>query len=137
MTTKRGPYKRKHNLDATERKCNMCEEVKSIDRFPPVRYNAKGYAVIDARCYDCRKPAKRTFDLSSKYNLTDQEFEAIVLAQNNRCLLCDTELTKPHVDHCHSTGRVRGILCYHCNVGLGHFKDNPEVLARAIQYLST
>lgn len=137
MTIKRGPYKRKHDLNASERKCNICSEVKSTDRFPPVRRNSKGYTVVDARCYDCRKPGKRTFDLSSKYGITDQEFETMLTGQNNRCLICLSEFAdKPHVDHCHTTGRVRGILCYHCNVGLGHFKDDTQALQRAIEYLS-
>lgn len=39
------------------------------------------------------------------------------------------------VDHCHTTGKIRGLLCGGCNVGLGHFKDNPEYLANAIEYL--
>lgn len=51
-----------------------------------------------------------------------------------RCRICKS-LEHLILDHCHITGEVRGTLCHHCNVGLGHFKDNPEFLRRAAEYL--
>lgn len=61
-------------------------------------------------------------------------------AQDNRCAICGTDEPGGRgdgfvVDHCHSTGRIRGLLCSACNTGLGLFKDNAETLAKAIKYL--
>lgn len=57
-------------------------------------------------------------------------------AQNGRCLICGEGSRRLEIDHCHTTGRVRGLLCIYCNTGLGRFKDNPALLARAIAYLT-
>lgn len=77
-----------------------------------------------------------------KYGLTLGARDAMVAEQTGRCAICAVELgpfgTASHsacVDHCHASGAVRGILCSRCNKGLGHFRDRPEVLERAAQYL--
>ena len=69
------------------------------------------------------------------YGMTVEEYRLRIEAQQNRCLLCQDELVKPFVDHCHDLGHVRGILCSRCNSGLGFFRDNPDTLRRAIRYL--
>lgn len=58
-------------------------------------------------------------------------------AQGGMCAVCvqPLSISKSHVDHDHGTGGVRGILCFNCNGGLGQFKDDPERLRRAAQYL--
>ncbi|MFB9187251.1 endonuclease VII domain-containing protein [Dactylosporangium sucinum] len=60
----------------------------------------------------------------------------MLASQGGRCLICREPMTLPAVDHDHATGAVRGILCRPCNSGLGFFKDNPEILSRAIEYLT-
>lgn len=70
--------------------------------------------------------------LKSKYNLTAAEVEQQFIRQNKRCYGCMTplEFAQICIDHCHVTGRVRGILCNHCNWSLGHAKDNSQTLRR-------
>ena len=70
---------------------------------------------------------------SSKYGLTEAEYK--VLASHGACMICDEPLATPNIDHDHTTGEVRGVLCRSCNLGLGYFRDDAEKLARAIAYL--
>ena len=60
-------------------------------------------------------------------------------AQGYTCAICKTSEPRGrnsfHVDHCHTTKVVRGPLCHHCNIGIGNFKEDVEILLRVIQYL--
>ena len=76
--------------------------------------------------------------LKRRYNITVEEKQQMILAQNNRCAICNDIFTGiPNVDHCHSTNKIRGILCWRCNFVLGRVKDNIDVLQNAITYLKT
>lgn len=84
------------------------------------------------------KNVLKKYHLKSKYNLTTEERDNIFESQNHCCAICKTTCPTKNgwnVDHCHINNNVRGILCYHCNVGLGNFKDNIEALKEAIIYL--
>jgi hypothetical protein len=75
-----------------------------------------------------------------RYGITYSEYKSMLASQNFKCLLCDIEQKdarqgKLVVDHNHKTGEVRGLLCHNCNCALGHFKDNIDVLNKAITYL--
>jgi len=71
-----------------------------------------------------------------KRKLNDVEKQAFYDRQCNRCPICQDYLKDgSHVDHCHKTGRIRGILCPRCNTGLGKFHDSPAILWAAIHYL--
>ena len=77
--------------------------------------------------------------LKRKYGITFIEFKEMFELQESKCKICSKELEllakTTHVDHCHSSGKVRGILCNSCNVTLGHVKDNILILENAIKYL--
>jgi hypothetical protein len=74
-----------------------------------------------------------------KYGLTREDYHAMLAAQRGCCAICERPLVvegkKTHVDHCHDTDVVRGLLCARCNTGLGAFEDNPDLLERAVAYL--
>lgn len=71
------------------------------------------------------------------YGITPEEYQKLVDEQNGVCKICSgTDSGRPlSVDHCHKTKRIRGLLCTRCNLGLGYFKDEPERLRRAAEYL--
>ncbi len=75
-------------------------------------------------------------DLNAKYGISIDEYNAMATKQNNRCAICLKEPKVLYVDHCHKTGVIRGLLCNKCNLGLGRFDDDAELVQRAFKYLS-
>lgn len=71
------------------------------------------------------------------YNLTLEQIDELLAKQDYKCILCSRSLkeSKREIDHDHKTGKVRGILCYRCNTGLGHFNDDPIFLEKVVKYL--
>jgi hypothetical protein len=91
--------------------------------------------------YADNKDRARASARFKKYGLTQEQFDAMFAEQGRACGLCGAKepgnrRTGWHVDHDHRTGKVRGILCHHCNTGLGKFKDDPDLLRRAACYVS-
>lgn len=84
--------------------------------------------------------AKRQENYLREYGLTLEQVGAMFESQGFRCAVCKDEsiasdTKKRHVDHCHTTGKVRSILCRRCNLTLGHAKDSPELLRKLADYL--
>lgn len=73
------------------------------------------------------------------YGVTKEEYELLIQQQNNSCAICGATSAGGrgdwHVDHNHTTGKVRGLLCHCCNTGLGLFKDSSSLLLKAKEYL--
>lgn len=87
-------------------------------------------------CKSCTKSSA----LYNKYSISLEQYNFLLKKQNNSCAICNTTSPKgPQnvfvVDHCHNTGKVRGLLCNHCNTGLGKLGDTKESLKKAIDYL--
>lgn len=89
------------------------------------------------RVQEWRKKGKPHWDRKAKYGLEKEDYELLLIAQSGRCAICLLPMLNPCVDHCHATGRVRGLLCKDCNTGIGHLKDDIERLRAAIEYLGT
>lgn len=73
-----------------------------------------------------------------KYGITLEEYEELLIKQNNCCKTCNREFNdkiKPDVDHCHKTKKVRGILCHSCNLALGYLKEDVTVIQNLLDYL--
>lgn len=124
--------------------CKVCNNKKSSD------YQKKNRAYITKyqKEWSKQNPDKvRKYHVKGIYKLGWDTYNSMYFEQAGKCKLCDTEIQPSNdglsnarvrtgaIDHCHETGRVRGILCHNCNKGLGHFKDSTELLARAINYL--
>lgn len=77
-----------------------------------------------------------TKHIKQRYSLSEQDYRKLISTQNGLCAICEkSENSKLHVDHCHKTNKVRGLLCGKCNRALGLMKDNIEFLGKAIEYL--
>jgi hypothetical protein len=129
--------------------CGGCEQQLPFDAFNRHSGKPDGY---QTQCRKCIKKARQNWasnnpekrrkrKLKANYNLTTEDYNNLLKEQNYVCAICGTKDTRNKnytflpVDHCHKTGKVRGILCDYCNVGLGRFEDDVERLKRAIDYL--
>lgn len=144
----------------TEKRCSECGEMKphfefSLSRAPSTNRNA----VYRSKCKTCQATAargwysrnperakanRRRFTLERFYGLTVDEYNELLRRQRGGCAICGMDNTNASgtrrqfelsVDHCHDTGRVRGLLCNRCNRALGLFGDDPAILRKAIAYL--
>lgn len=75
-----------------------------------------------------------------RYGITEEQYDYMFMVQQGRCSICSTKdpgrgHKHLHVDHCHTTGEVRGLLCDKCNRGLGYFDDDIISLLNAVEYL--
>jgi len=147
-----------------KKKCSKCKEGKKLDLFPRDKDGiggrhsqckacakrarlAKGdgvHAQQQKIWRENNKEAYRTYARLWSYRkigikITEEEYKQLLIIQDNKCALCSKSSDKDRVlclDHDHKTNLVRGLLCNDCNIGLGKFKDNIEVLGKAIVYLS-
>lgn len=80
---------------------------------------------------------QREYNLRTKYKLSLDQYNLMLADQGGVCAVCGKPpTTRPlDVDHCHSSDRVRGLLCNACNMALGQLKDNPENVRRLLQYI--
>jgi hypothetical protein len=129
--------------------CTKCGLSLPIDSFSSYKY--KGDTRLRARCKNCRTDDQkerysknpdvhRGYLYKQKYGITLEQYDQMVVEQEGVCLICDTDTPMGHhkrfvVDHNHTSGEVRGLLCSKCNSGLGCFSDNPNTLLKAAQYL--
>ena len=99
-------------------------------------------------CYDCEiknhKEFRRNNPTAAKnwalriYGVSVGDYEQLLVEQDYRCAICGSPGGERQlaIDHDHTTNRIRGLLCTSCNAGIGQFKENPELLQKAIDYLT-
>ncbi len=142
----------------TEKRCTGCHEQKDETLFARDRTRQRR----KARCLACTSAAAKAWrktvpdyeksryraqvvetrerHLIRKYGVTLDDYQRMLTVQDGRCAICKCEEHTQHyrvfhVDHCHATGRVRGLLCGGCNHILGHLKDDANKMRSAIAYL--
>jgi hypothetical protein len=121
--------------------CPDCATVKPMDEFVRNAGQSQGRGPYCKPCHNVRGKASkdkvggsRTYHLKRRYGITAQEADAMLEEQGGVCAICRTA-PAVHVDHDHSTGAVRALLCFNCNGGLGQFRDDPNVLRAAADYV--
>ena len=125
------------------------DRVKEIGRRSAAKKRNDPEKVVQIRAYQEKYRAEnrevlRDKERQRKFGITRNEYVELFNKQNGKCAICHKEETATRngvvkslaVDHCHSSGRIRGLLCSDCNTGIGKFKDDIKVLHNAIQYLS-
>jgi hypothetical protein len=111
--------------------CRACGEIKPHSEW---HRNATASDGLSTQCKECRAVRARSDHLKRQYGITQAERDALVASQGGVCCICLSAVPE-HVDHCHKTGRVRGVLCFSCNAALGQFKDRPDAIRRAAAYV--
>ena len=121
--------------------CPDCGEVKLVTGFARSRASASGISSYCLPCHNergkknvAKRGGSRTYHLTRRYGITAEEADVMFERQGGLCAICGAAPAK-HVDHDHVTGKVRALLCFNCNGGLGQFKDDPDVLLAAAEYV--
>lgn len=130
------------------KECSRCLVVKSVADFSKDKQHSSGYKSACKVCatgdwqrwraanLETARKKDRVSHYVRTYRLTIEQAEKLVENRSGPCAICEQE--KPLVvDHCHTTGEVRGLVCSACNSMLGYAKDNTKSLAKAIEYLET
>jgi DNA-directed RNA polymerase subunit RPC12/RpoP len=129
------------------KKCTKCGLEKPLSEFCKQKLGKDG---LKSSCKKCGSESyknwakqnwekRRNINLKWSYGIDFSHFKQIKEAQNNKCAICSTSFENEkhtHLDHDHDTNKIRGILCNHCNRGLGAFKDSIQLLTKAIEYIS-
>ena len=123
---------------APDKKCNTCTDCLKQYRVDTQERSAAWHKKYNIE----NREAIRYKHLKDKYGVDKEWYLSQLEKQNHRCAICDCLEPKGngnvhfHVDHCHSTGKVRGLLCSSCNTALGKFKDSTKLMQKAIEYLN-
>lgn len=146
---------------ATSKECKECGSLHSFHDFTVDNSKKDGLSLYRRNCLKkknrrnkARPEAKikrrgnaykykeynRNYSLKARYRITKQQYDALFLSQNFQCAVCQTKTSSGPgngfvVDHCHKTGKIRGILCNLFNVALGSMKEDVEILRRMTEYL--
>jgi hypothetical protein len=139
----------------TEKACKKCGEIKQLVQFPKKKDAADGH-LHNCRTCDGERKSKYTWsreqwwewEIKRHYGITKDEYNSILESQHCSCAICQIHLDdyagihgngkkveRFSVDHCHTTGKVRGLLCFRCNLAIGYAQDNPDIMEKAAQYI--
>lgn len=131
--------KNRTSPDGYQNHCRECAKPYAIRSNAKLRADTERYI----RHQVAGRPAQRRGYLLREFGITPEDFANILRLQGGKCAICKT--TDPpkckrsgegwHIDHDHATGKIRGVLCHHCNVLLGSAKDDQITLLRAVHYL--
>ena len=131
--------------------CSKCNKEKPLSEYHKRSNRPCG---VRSQCKQCYKdyPTKlkrrdnymREYDLFKSYKISLEEYEKMLKEQNNSCKICESHIDNLKdkrkknfcVDHCHTTGKIRGLLCDSCNKAIGFFNDDISLLKKAILYSS-
>ena len=128
--------------------CSGCKENKELEQFHNSKRGKYGvhhyckicHSIYRKNSYDYTK--SRAKGVFRRYNLNIHQLEELYISQNKKCKICNDEYSTVSkygglvIDHCHKTGKVRGLLCTKCNALLGMCNDDVEILKLAILYLT-
>ena len=133
----KGLRRKKRNVAKWETEISDAQIARAAGRINRRLARAATEAVpLNERLYTHFTGSKKAF---KQYGLDENGWLALLEKHDSKCAICGRKekfVNSLAIDHCHQTGRVRGLLCRRCNTALGQFKDSPELLSKALQYLA-
>lgn len=132
-------------ISIESKQCSRCKLSKPNSEFHKSSRRKDG---LKPSCKECVKEYYRESNGTLKmynshllrtYGITREQYEELVTAQDGKCALCRVAFPKSryhcHLDHCHETGIVRGIVCAKCNMRIDQYEDDPDLLLRYYEYI--
>ena len=114
--------------------CPRCKKVQDVKNFHSDSSRGDGRGGYCKLCFKERKDYPTSYHL---YGIKPKDYRFLMSKQAGCCAICYSfDVKKLSIDHDHKTGKVRGLLCGHCNLGLGQFRNNPMYLLEAVKYLA-
>lgn len=110
--------------------CPGCGEDRPLDQYRKARRSKDG---LQWWCKECQRAAEQRSYVKKQYGITLDEYRAL---KESGCAVCGSH-HRLAIDHCHTTGRVRGVLCMGCNIAVGQAGDDPERLRSLAEYLES
>lgn len=146
------PFKKYRGIAGVTKVCGKCGIEKPLDEFYDRKPTPRWKTTKRSECKNCshqentkrpirKKRVSKNWKLRRKFGITLEQYEELWLKQNGQCAICGRDYSHDSmghdlaVDHCHDTGEIRGLLCRHCNIGLGKLGDSVDGLMRAVKYL--
>jgi hypothetical protein len=108
--------------------CGSCNALKPLHEFSVSKATKDGR---QAKCKSC----SRVYQMAHKYGISEHKYKCLLEAQQGECAICGSADKGLVVDHNHTTGKVRGLLCSQCNTAIGLLGDNVGTIQRAVGYL--
>lgn len=125
--------KTKKQKDNHVKRCATCNVVKPNTKEYFYLHLSTG--ITRSVCIPCYNVKSKANHLITRYNLSLSDYKLKLIEQDNKCVICGLASYRLVVDHNHTTGQIRSLLCDGCNTGLGSFKENKEFLMNAIKYI--
>lgn len=124
-----------------EKRKKYFQEYYKINKEKLNKYRSE-YSAMNLEKEDCWRKKylsnstekRRSYTIKSRYGITDEVYDNMLSLQDGKCAICNTEFIKrPHIDHDHITGKIRGLLCSVCNTGLGIYENKKDIFEKYLR----
>jgi len=115
--------------------------MKPLEEFSPEKRRTTGRQAQCKICIQRLRLETRTPEITRRnnlkwnYNISPEDYQKMYKSQEGKCAICKKPFELLHIDHCHNSNRIRGLLCTNCNLGIGNMQDDIQILQNAIDYL--
>jgi hypothetical protein len=129
------PYR--YSVKNNRKSCTICKSRKHTKNFRIIGKTINGSIRFHPWCFPCESTYYKEKHRLKKYGMSTIEYDQRVHDQNGLCFLCNEPDSRLVIDHDHTNGRIRMLLCDRCNGGIGRFLDDPKLLMKTARYIKS